>query len=656
MASTRYGRIHHGHIHNNIKFPSPAAREAFAEEFKKYHTSHDHDGEVPRFEMVKASDIKSYEQGAKDYDKVTIDGYAWYEIKKYHHREHDEHFTHYRPPTCCVSPIIVLDKEFIDSGTLERHELSRIFGDMPDDEFQHLVKSVETDGFMDYVIRMHEGKILDGWHRYRAALELNLVRKLMFYPWDEEKEGTAVAFVAARNIERRHLSASQRAQIVVSLNERFGWGGDRSKGSNEPLKTQDELATQANVSKSSIKRAVQVEKAGKSDKVISGDKSASQVITEETVKDFWEQVTAEMKDWKQRHKEDQIGHASKSMLITSLRARLMSEADGETTLAELKLLLGLMRENSRAFVLRVKQTLTGEAPDEIVPEINPYTDEFIYPDYKFVNLLIPSFKRQLTLDEPHVSDNAVEKLQWIRQELIRRGHKVGAQMNVEFKAPESEPETPEEERADTKPIINLSGASDISGCRAELRRILNLQGELNKGNINYADLCFQYKLTKKQVKGIADAVRDAALKSAIEKHNTPRDQITNLWMHNTNLSDELGLNELHRKLVELFGLRESAFEKKFHGLSLREIQDEAKTIQEIYDALTAPESELLKKVLGYKKLVEVILSYTDDDGEIYQTWFSDEGDGLPLEELSIAARKVLQWYSKNAEPFEGSKA
>ena len=248
MASTRYGRIHHGSvIHNNMKFPSPAAREKFAEDFEKYHESHDHDGEVPRFEMVRASDIKSYERGAKDYDAVTIDGYEWHEIKEYHHREHREHHTHYRVPTCCVSPIIVLEREFVNSGTLERHELSSIFGDMPDDEFQHLVKSVEDDGFMDYVIRTHEGKILDGWHRYRAALALNLVRKLMFYPWDEKKEGKAVAFVAARNIERRHLSASQRAQIVVSLNERFGWGGDRSKTPNDALKTKKELAAEAKV-------------------------------------------------------------------------------------------------------------------------------------------------------------------------------------------------------------------------------------------------------------------------------------------------------------------------------------------------------------------------------------------------------------------------
>ena len=222
--------------------------------------------------------IKSYERQAQGANDVTMDGYSWAEIHKYHNREFPDTHTHYRVPTCCLSPIIVLDREFIDSGTLQRHELSSIFGDMPDDDFANLMKSVKADGFMDSLIRMHEGQILDGWHRYRAALELNLVRKLMFYSWDEEKEGTAVAFVAARNIERRHLSASQRAQIVVSLNERFGWGGDRSKEPNDPLKTQDALAQQANVGTRTIDRAVEVEKAGESKAVISGKKSSSEVI------------------------------------------------------------------------------------------------------------------------------------------------------------------------------------------------------------------------------------------------------------------------------------------------------------------------------------------------------------------------------------------
>ena len=246
MSSTRYGRIYHSQNHyNNIKFPSSVARDTFAQEFEKYHNSHEHDGDVPRFEMIKAVKIKSYERQAQGANDVTMDGYSWAEIHKYHNREFPDTHTHYRVPTCCLSPIIVLDREFIDSGTLQRHELSSIFGDMPENDFDNLMKSVKSDGFMDSLIRMHEGKVLDGWHRYAAALALNIVRKLMFMNWDEEKEGSVVAFVAARNLERRHMTPGQRAQSVVYLNERFGWGGDRSKGSNEPLKTQDELAKDA---------------------------------------------------------------------------------------------------------------------------------------------------------------------------------------------------------------------------------------------------------------------------------------------------------------------------------------------------------------------------------------------------------------------------
>ena len=380
MASTRYGRIYHSdHHHNNIKFPSPAAREKFAQEFKKYHESHDHDGEVPRFEMIKASDLRSYEWQSHDADEVTIDGYTWYEIKKYHQSEHRGRHTHYHPPTCCVSPIIVLEREFIDSGRLERHELSSIFGDMPDDDFQSLMESVKADGFMDYVIRMHEEKILDGWHRYRAALELNLVRKLRFMSWDADKEGGAVAFVAARNIERRHLSASQRAQIVVSLHERFGWGGDRSKLPNGILKTQKDLAKQANVGERTISRAIAVEKAGKSDEVIAGEKSATQVITEETLKSLWEQVSAEMPDWKKRDKEkckyesDHIGRASKSMLIQALRFYNDSKADGAATVEELKQMLELMKADALSFILEVRRVLK-ESPSPVTSKSEKAAD------------------------------------------------------------------------------------------------------------------------------------------------------------------------------------------------------------------------------------------------------------------------------------------
>ena len=710
MASTRYGRIHHGSvIHNNMKFPSPAAREKFAEDFEKYHESHDHDGEVPRFEMVRASDIKSYERGAKDYDAVTIDGYEWHEIKEYHHREHREHHTHYRVPTCCVSPIIVLEREFVNSGTLERHELSSIFGDMPDDEFQHLVKSVEDDGFMDYVIRTHEGKILDGWHRYRAALALNLVRKLMFYPWDEKKEGKAVAFVAARNIERRHLSASQRAQIVVSLNERFGWGGDRSKTPNDALKTKKELAAEAKVGVSTIDRAVKVERAGESEAVISGEKSASQVIEKETVKDLWQKVSDEMPKWRQRYKESGrqeshlISRASKSTLINTLRAHRESDAEGAATVEELKELLRLMKKDAFDFIFQVRKAMRGdEKPDvegsesETLPEsseaalpelrdtwhcvrgdmfkafdasdLTPEPEGQVGDDNPYQRTLVAFVKavenRHLGMDlyghpkyegfygDPRQNKAYAREIEIYQQ--LTTDIQSKADWVVDVLKAEPKPPEPELETEDDTPIIDLS--SNASDCRAELRRILGLQGELNKGNIDYSDLCFRYKLTKKQVQEIADSVRKAAFKSATERHNEYRDQITDFWLYNTNLSDEMGLDELQAKLVEMFDLRESAFEKKFHGLSLREIQEEAKKIWEIYKALTEPQSELLKKVIGAKRLVAVLVSYADDDGEMYQSYFSDESEGEPLEKLPIVVRMAFERLSRRAEPFEGTQA
>ena len=364
MASTRYGRIYHGdHHHNNIKFPSSEARDTFAKEFEKYHNSHEHDGEAPRFEFVKASEIKSYERGAKEADALTLDGYDWAEIHKYHNREFPDTHTHYRMPTCCVSPIIVFDREFVDSGTLERHELSSIFGDMPETDFENLVKSVEPDGFMDPLIRVLDGKILDGWHRYQAALKLNLVRKLMFMAWDDEKEGNAIAFVSARNLERRHLTASQRGQIVVFLNERFGWGGDRSKTPDDALKTKADLAAEANVGASTIDRAAKVEKLGRSEEVMSGEKTASQVIKEETLKSLWEQVSAEIPEWKRRDKEksqyesDHIGRASQSMLIAALRFHKDSDADGAATVVELKQLLELIKADTLSFILEVRRVL-----------------------------------------------------------------------------------------------------------------------------------------------------------------------------------------------------------------------------------------------------------------------------------------------------------
>ena len=281
MAKTRYGTIQHAGVTElHVKFPDADTREKFKNEFDAHHASHDHDGKVPVFENMPAG--KAWHSHLRNYEEMTIDGYTRKEILAYHNSDALE-FVKYRPPTTCNNPVIALNykKGFVDSGTLQRHELSSVFGSMPDEDFMDLVESVKKTGFTDPLIRMYEGKVLDGWHRYCAALQLNLVRKLRFRSWNKKEEGDPVEFVSARNLERRMLNAGQRAQIIVALNERFGWGGDRSKTPNGVLKTKKELAQEAGVGTRTIDRAVQVEKTGRADEVIAGEKSAGQVIEEE---------------------------------------------------------------------------------------------------------------------------------------------------------------------------------------------------------------------------------------------------------------------------------------------------------------------------------------------------------------------------------------
>lgn len=298
MAANRYGQIWHGdHHHINIRFPSNEARLKFQSEFEAYHASHDHDGPVPVFKCVTTKDLKlstgsrSPEdlvkaETDKDY-RITIDGYSWSDIHSYHNPSGLSDYSWYRVPTCCVPPTIVIDREFVDSGTLKRHELSALFTDMSDDDFKKLCASIEANGFIEPVIRIYEGKILDGWHRYRAAKELNLIRKLKFQEWDERDEGDPVAFVLARNIERRHLTPGQRAQIVVEASlwlEKGDVDSQRDGGTNDAPRSRQEMADQANASIKTIDRAKQVSETGRAKEVISGEKTAGEVLEEQKAK------------------------------------------------------------------------------------------------------------------------------------------------------------------------------------------------------------------------------------------------------------------------------------------------------------------------------------------------------------------------------------
>ena len=107
---------------------------------------------------------------------------------------------------------------------LERHPLSQIWGDMPEDEYSDLVESIRDKGLEDFVIKTLDDQILDGWHRYRAARDADAEHQLLIA---EYTGNDPAGFVIRKNAQRRHLTAGQRTICVARC---YGWA---EMGSNQ---------------------------------------------------------------------------------------------------------------------------------------------------------------------------------------------------------------------------------------------------------------------------------------------------------------------------------------------------------------------------------------------------------------------------------------
>ena len=92
------------------------------------------------------------------------------------------------------------------------HEAAALLPQMPENEFTALVDDIREHGLREPIV-MHEGKILDGRHRWRACEELGIDPETK--EWDGE--GSPEAFVASMNLKRRHLTVGQRAMIAAKL-------------------------------------------------------------------------------------------------------------------------------------------------------------------------------------------------------------------------------------------------------------------------------------------------------------------------------------------------------------------------------------------------------------------------------------------------------
>ena len=145
----------------------------------------------------------------------------------------------------------------------ELHHLATIFPEMlevtldangnpTEGDLPKLRESIKTNGFdPSFPITLHEGKILDGRHRYKICKEEGIEGVFTTLP-----DGVAPAgFVLSANLARRHLNESQRAMLAAKLTQ-------TKEGSNqhtEKVVTQTEAATLTNTSSRSVRKAQRVQ-------------------------------------------------------------------------------------------------------------------------------------------------------------------------------------------------------------------------------------------------------------------------------------------------------------------------------------------------------------------------------------------------------------
>lgn len=161
--------------------------------------------------------------------------------------------------------------------TLQQHPLSAAFPSMSADDFQALKDDVEQHGQREPIV-VFEGMVLDGWHRYRACVDLGIKPHTMSFPAEDDP----VALVKGANLHRRHLTASQRAAAVVACSAWVPAGRPKKGAPGAPFSTKAELAKEAHVSERTIAQAKVAHKAGLTDAVKSGAltvKEAAQVAS-----------------------------------------------------------------------------------------------------------------------------------------------------------------------------------------------------------------------------------------------------------------------------------------------------------------------------------------------------------------------------------------
>lgn len=144
---------------------------------------------------------------------------------------------------------------------LAQHPLSAAFPPMDPVAFEDLSADIRDNG-VQQPITIFEDMVLDGWHRYKACSEFGMPCPSVPFTGADPRR-----FVLSLNLNRRHLSGSQKAEAVVAVN---AWAKPGNQPKQEPGSTLEEMAQEAGVSMKTIQQAKKAHAAGLGDAVKAG--------------------------------------------------------------------------------------------------------------------------------------------------------------------------------------------------------------------------------------------------------------------------------------------------------------------------------------------------------------------------------------------------
>lgn len=91
------------------------------------------------------------------------------------------------------------------------HPLAELFPMIQGEAFKALVEDVREHGVRRPIVLL-DGMILDGRNRYMAAREVGAAYRVVDFVGDDP-----VSYVVSENINRRHLTDSQRAMVAAKI-------------------------------------------------------------------------------------------------------------------------------------------------------------------------------------------------------------------------------------------------------------------------------------------------------------------------------------------------------------------------------------------------------------------------------------------------------